>query len=220
MENCGGKRVLVLATSHAQLGATGRRTGAYLAELADVCAVLHGLQVAVDIASPRGGVVPIDPGSRASAVAGAGELAQQTIALDAVNEEYDAYVAVGGRGALWDLASDTRVGRLFAEAAAKRKVLAAVAQGVAALLALEGAGSSLLRGRAMTAATDEEERIIGTTSALPYSLEAELRRVGAKFQAGPAWSEYVATDERLVTGQNPLSAAGVARAVERLLRAG
>ena len=51
----------------------------------------------------------------------------------------------------------------------------------------------------------------GPGDAAPFTLESRLRAEGAGFTAGAPWSEFTVTDRNLITGQNPGSAAAVAR---------
>jgi putative intracellular protease/amidase len=214
------KRALVVATSHARLGETGRPTGAYLSELVEACAVLRALDVAIDVASPRGGDIPIDPCSRAADFGPLSDVIKGTTPLASVAPAYDAYLAVGGRGALWDLRGDPHLERLLATAVATGKVVGGIAQGVSILLGLRAHdGTPLVRGRRVTASTDEEEQVAGAVTSLPFSLESELRNAGARFEAATTWSLHVTADQRFITGQNPLSAPAVAHAIGRALGA-
>ena len=214
------KRALVVATSHERLGETGRPTGAYLSELVEACAVLRALGIEVEVASPRGGDIPIDPCSRTADFGTLSDVIKGATPLAAVAPPYDAYLAVGGRGALWDLRADPNLDRLLAQAVAAGKVVAGIAQGVSVLLGLRADdGTPLVRGRRVTASTDEEERVAGVVTALPFSLEAELRNAGARFEATTIWSPHVTADQRFITGQNPLSAPAVAQAIGRALGA-
>jgi putative intracellular protease/amidase len=212
------KRALFIVTSHAQLGALERPTGLYLAELAEPYAVLKEQGVAVEVASPKGGAAPVDPCSRSAELAPLASLATETRPLGSSGSAYDAYLVVGGRGALWDLAHDHTLVRLLAEAYDGGKVVAALSQGAAALLELtDREKAPWLRGRRLTTSTDQEELQAGFASALPFSLEHELRARGARVETGAPWSPHVVTEARLVTGQNPGSATSVARAIARLL---
>jgi putative intracellular protease/amidase len=213
-----GKRVLFIVTSHGALGDTGRGTGLYLSELVEPATILRQEGVQVQVASPRGGDAPIDPGSRDARLDSA--LARDTRPAAAVEDDYDACVAVGGRGALFDLRADEHVARLFRAAQARGRIVAAIGQGACALLDLVGPdGQPWVRGRRLTATTESEERETGLEAALPFSLERELRDRGALFEGAPVWTMQVATEGRhFVTGQNPVSAPAVARAIASFLR--
>lgn len=208
---------LFVVTSQGVLGDSEHATGLYLAELVEPCALLKEMGVAVTVASPRGGPAPVDPCSRATDLQALSALAATTIPLAEVTEAYDIYLVVGGRGALWDLAASAELGGLLSRAMAAGKVVAAIGQGVAALLAvIDEQGRPRVRGRRLTASSDREEQETGGISALPFSLERQLSERGARVELAAPWSEKVVTDGRLITGQNPGSAPGVARAIVRM----
>jgi hypothetical protein len=56
-------KILMVLTSHDQLGATGRQTGFWLEELAAPYFVFRDAGVDLTLASPKGGQPPIDPKS-------------------------------------------------------------------------------------------------------------------------------------------------------------
>jgi putative intracellular protease/amidase len=169
------------------------------------------------VASPEGGDAPVDPCSRSTDLEVLARAAKGTRPLAEVDEAYDAYLVVGGRGALWDLSRDPALGRLLGAAFGAGKVVAAVSQGNAGLLDVRAGDEPLVRGRRLTASTDREEHEAGWSSALPFSLERELVGRGARVESASPWANHVVTEGRLVTGQNPGSAESVARAVARLM---
>jgi putative intracellular protease/amidase len=212
------KRALFVVTSHSRLGDSDRPTGLFLAELVEPYTLLRQRGVEIDVASPLGGAAPVDPCSRATDVEVLASVAGQTIPLATRSESYDLYLVVGGRGALWDLARDADLGRLLAQAFGAGKVIATIGHGAAGLLAVPGEpGESIVHGRRLTASSDREEQDSGWASTLPLSLERQLAEQGARLELAPPWSERVVSDGRLITGQNPASAPGVARTIVQLL---
>jgi putative intracellular protease/amidase len=214
-------RILIIVTSHAQLGSTGRRTGFWFEELAAPYYELIDGGASVDIASPAGGLPPADPASEQDPPAtvrrfrdDAAAMAKlsHTLRLDAVTPAYDGYFVAGGHGVMWDLASDATLARLLGAAAAAGKVIAAVCHGPAALVQVQlGDGKPLVAGRRVAAFSNEEERAVHLDNEVPFALEDRLKQLGARYERGPMWSSFAVRDGALVTGQNPQSSVAVAR---------
>ena len=215
------KKVLMIVTSHDQLGATGTRTGFWLEELAAPYLEFVRAGAEVDIASPKGGKAPADPKSdtEPSAVvrafradARAVAKLEATLRLGDVKEVYDAYFVVGGHGVMWDLAEDAAAQALLGRAFDAGRVVAAVCHGPAALVNVTLAdGSSIVAGRRVAGFSNEEEGAVKLTEIVPFSLETRLTERGGRYEKGPMWSSFVVRDGRLVTGQNPASSTAVAR---------
>jgi putative intracellular protease/amidase len=220
----------MIVTSHDRMGQSGRPTGLWFEELAAPYLEFADAGWRVDIASPDGGPAPIDPKSleepppavsRFRADRRAVLKAENTIRLRDVREAYDAYFVVGGHGVMWDLPDDPLLPRLLADAFEDGRIVAAVCHGPAALVnATLSSGEPLVRGRRVTAFTDEEERLVQLDGVVPFPLETTLRERGARFESGPAWQPYATRDGRLITGQNPNSSAQVAREVMATAGAG
>lgn len=222
-------KVLIVVTSHAQLGNTGKSTGYYLPEVTHPYAVLAEKGIGIDIASPSGGKAPLDVSSLNlnDAVNKAfwenpAQKAQleQTLPLAEVDSrKYRAVLFAGGHGTMWDFADDPHVKRIIREVYESGGVVAAVCHGPAALVnATLSGGAYLVAGKSVAAFSDAEEEAVGLTKVMPFLLESALVRRGAKYSKAPLWQEHVVVDGRLVTGQNPASAGGVGRAVADLLR--
>lgn len=214
-------KALMIVTSHARLGNTGNATGLFLSELSHPYDVFQEQGYQVDVASPAGGDAPVDPNSLGDeAIKARVSLAANTLRLADVNvAEYDAVYLVGGHGTMFDLPGNSHLQQLLSDADANGKVIAAVCHGQSGLVNVRRAdGSYLLDGRRVTSFSNEEEGIVGLTGVVPFLLQDKLVERGADYRSGPAWGEHVVSDGRLVTGQNPASAAGVAQAVCQLLR--
>ncbi len=216
------KRILMIVTSHAQLGATNTKTGFWLEELAAPYLELakHGAQL--ELASPAGGKPPADPKSETApspAVRAflddreaASKLAN-THRLADVKEAYDAYFVVGGHGVMWDLAEDTALSALLARGYERGAVVAAVCHGPAALVNVRlGNGRYLVADKRVAAFTNAEEAAVGLDKIVPFALETKLKERGAKHEAAPMWSSFAVRDGNLITGQNPASSVAVAQA--------
>lgn len=226
------KKALIVVTSHDRLGDTGKPTGYYLPEVTHPYFALVDAGVAVDIASPRGGEAPMDPSSgdrsdpanaRFLASAADREKTARTIALADVDPaRYDAILFAGGHGTMWDFREDRHVQRLAAAIHEKGGVVAAVCHGPAALVDVRlASGEPLVAGKRVTGFSDAEEEAAKLTKVVPFLLERALVERGGRYEkADGLWQAHVVTDGRLVTGQNPASAAGVGREVARLLAGG
>ena len=215
------KKILLIVTSHDQLGNTGKKTGFWLEELAAPYRVFVEAGAEVDIASPRGGRPPADPKSEGDATEDtkwfldnpeAAAKLDHTLRLDAIKSVYDAYFVVGGHGVMWDLADSAAAQATLANAFDAGKVVAAVCHGPAALVNVRlRDGSALVKGRRVAGFSDEEEKAVGLAEVVPFALETKLRELGGRYERGPLWASFAVRDGRLVTGQNPASSTAVAR---------
>ncbi len=219
-------KILIVLTSHAQIGETGRATGVWIEELTTPYYAFVDAGAEVDLASIAGGPVPVDPGSlaeqdRPESVARflADEAAQQALRNSRKLEEldaapYDAVFLPGGHGTMWDLPASSALGELLTAAFAEGKVVAAVCHGPAGLVnARDPNGAPLVSGRKVSAFTNREEEAAGLTQAVPFLLETRLRELGAVYESGPDFQPHAVRDGKLVTGQNPASSLRVAQLV-------
>lgn len=222
------KHLLVVVTSHADLGHTGRKTGYFLSELTHPYRVFKDAGYRITIASPRGGKAPLDErsfdlsdqinrwfmDSREDQ-----KLLDHTMPLSEVlTKDIDAIFFAGGHGAVWDFPDNRDVLRLTQNIWDGGGVVAAVCHGSAALVnAREESGDYIVAGRKVTGFTNAEERSVELDNVVPFMLETKLEQHGAKFQSGASWQSHIEVDDRLVTGQNPASAAAVGRAIVDLL---
>ncbi|MFC9890259.1 type 1 glutamine amidotransferase domain-containing protein [Streptomyces pilosus] len=128
--------------------------------------------------------------------------------------DYDALYLPGGHAPMTDLADDSHLGALLADADSRGQVIAALCHGVAGLLsATKEDGSFLFAGRSLTGFTDEEENQGGLGDQAPWLVESRLAERGADVKTGPAWSDTVISDGNLITGQNPQSSVTTAKQV-------
>jgi putative intracellular protease/amidase len=198
--------ILIVLTSHATLGSTGRPTGYYVSEAAEPWRVFTAAGHTVELASVAGGTPPADGSwdgfDDFRPVAGAGTVR----VADADPGRYDAVLLAGGHGTMWDFPAS--LGGLVAAVYGNGGVVGAVCHGPAGLTE-----SGLLAGRTVAGFTDEEEAAVGLTGVVPFSLQQRLTERGATVVTAPAFEPNVVRDGRLVTGQNPASAGGVAEAV-------
>ncbi|MEU7820628.1 type 1 glutamine amidotransferase domain-containing protein [Catellatospora sp. NPDC049111] len=211
-------KVLMVITSHDQLGDTGRKTGFWLEELAAPYYRFRDAGWDVTLASPLGGRPPLDPKSnepefrtdltrRFEADAAAEAQLDTTLRLDSVSaDDFDTVFYPGGHGPMWDLAEDPVSIALIEQVVRSGKAIALVCHAPGALRHVTTPeGTPLVAGRKVTGFTDTEEEAVGLTKVVPFLVEDELVAKGAHFSKADDWQPYVVTDGRLITGQNPAS---------------
>jgi putative intracellular protease/amidase len=217
------KKVLMVLTSHSELGNTGRKTGFWLEELAAPYYTFKDAGVEVVLASPAGGQPPLDPKSnepsfqtdqtrRFEADAAATAQLAATVRLDSVNQaDFDTVFYPGGHGPLWDLAEDQHSIALIESFIAANKPVAAVCHAPGVLRHVKQPnGRPLVEGKKVTGFTNTEEEAVGLTNVVPFLVEDELKAKGGDYSQGADWSSYVVIDGLLITGQNPGSSAEAA----------
>ena len=224
-------KILVVLTSHDQLGNTGRKTGFWLEELAAPYYVFKGAGAQITLASPKGGRPPLDPKSndlnfrtdltrRFEADAEAELQLDKTLPLEGVKQQdYDTVFYSGGHGPMWDLAEDKNSIKLIESFVAAGKPLALVchAPGVLRHVRTPG-GKPFVEDKTVTGFTDGEEEEVGLTKVVPFLVEDELLRLGATFSKVKNWGVHLVTDGQLTTGQNPASSGPTATALIEILR--
>jgi putative intracellular protease/amidase len=223
-------KILMVLTSHDQLGDTGRKTGFWLEELAAPYYVFKDAGAEIVLASPKGGRPPLDPKSsepasqtdatrRFEADADALSALANTTRLEAVTHGvFDAVFYPGGHGPLWDLAEDPVSITLIETTLGAGKPVALVCHAPGVLRhAKAPSGTPLVQDKSVTGFTNTEEEAVGLTQVVPFLVEDELRRNGGRFTKADDWAPYVVADGLLITGQNPASSGPAAeRLLERL----
>lgn len=222
-------KVLMILTSHDQLGDTGRKTGFWLEELAAPYYVFKDAGAEIVLASPKGGQPPLDPKSNESdsqtddtrrfeADPQAKAQLSNTVRLDSVSQaDFDTVFYPGGHGPLWDLAEDKHSIALIESFLAADKPIALVCHAPGVLRHAKSAqGDALVKGKKVTGFSNAEEAGVGLTDVVPFLVEDELKAKGGVYSSGPDWGAYVVQDGLLITGQNPGSSSDTAK---RLLAA-
>ncbi len=225
-------KILIVLTSHDQLGDTGRTTGFWLEELAAPYYAFTDAGAQIVLASPKGGQPPLDPKSnepdfqtdltrRFEADPAATAQLAATVRLDSVNQgDFDAVFYPGGHGPLWDLANDRHSIALIESFIAAHKPVALVCHAPGVLRDVKAAdGSPLVAGRKVTGFTNSEEAGVGLTDVVPFLVEDMLQAAGGQYSKGPDWGSYVVSDGLLITGQNPASSAETAAVLVKHLGA-
>lgn len=219
-------KILMVLTSHDQLGNTGKKTGFWLEEFAAPYYVFKDAGAEITLASPKGGQPPLDPKSddpdaqteatlRFKQDPDAQTVLANTLTLSSVAaEDYDAVFYPGGHGPLWDLAEDQDSIALIEAMYAAGKPTAAVCHAPGVLRHAKAAdGSPLVQGKSVTGFTNTEEAAVELTDVVPFLVEDELKKNGGKYSRADNWQPHVVSDGNLITGQNPASSEAGAKAV-------
>ena len=221
------KKILMVLTSHDELGNTGKKTGFWVEEFAAPYYAFIDAGVEVTLATPKGGQAPIDPTSTledfqtsATERYDGDDVAQakiaNTVQLSSLNEgDFDGVFYPGGHGPLWDLTDNTDSITLIESFLKAGKAVATVCHASAALLNVKQAsGDFAIKGKAVTGFTNSEEEAVQLTAVVPFLLEDELIKRGGEYQKAQDWHAFVVQDGLIITGQNPASSA---LAAEKLL---
>ncbi|RED12023.1 type 1 glutamine amidotransferase domain-containing protein [Pontivivens insulae] len=219
------KKILMVLTSHDQMGDSGEKTGFWLEEFAAPYYVFHDAGHEITLASPEGGKPPVDPRStgddseteatkRFRDDAAANEALETTHKLSDVNaKEYDAIFYPGGHGPLWDLVDDRDSIRLIETFWTDGKPVGAVCHAPIVFKHTMADGKPLVAGRKVTGFTNGEEDAVGLTDTVPHLVEDTLKALGGEYSKADDFAAYVQVDGHLVTGQNPPSSTATAEAL-------
>jgi putative intracellular protease/amidase len=212
------KHILMVLTSHAELGNSGEKTGFWIEEFAAPYYAFIDAGIKVSIASVAGGQPPIDPKSELEDFQTPatkrydGDIEVQSLMantaklLDVDAADYDAVFYPGGHGPLWDLTENVTSISLIENFLAANKPVAAVCHASAAFLNVKDAnGEYVVKGKTVTGFTNSEEEAVQLTKVVPFLLEDELIKRGGKYQKVADWSAFAIRDGLLITGQNPAS---------------
>jgi putative intracellular protease/amidase len=222
-------KIVMVLTSHDQLGNTGRTTGFWLEEFAAPYFVFRDAGVQLTLASPKGGQPPLDPKSdlpeeqtpamtRFKKDADAQKALSQTVKLAGVKaEDHDTVFYVGGHGPMWDLAESPDSIALLESFYNSGKPIALVCHSPGVLRHVTYKGEPLVKGKHVTGFTNGEEEDVQLTHVVPFLVENELMRLGAIFEKVANWKPFSVVDGRLITGQNPASSTVAAQNLLKML---
>ncbi|WP_180104871.1 type 1 glutamine amidotransferase domain-containing protein [Acinetobacter sp. YH12108] len=224
-------KILIILTSHDQLGETGKKTGFWLEELAAPYYTFIDAGADVTLASPAGGQPPLDPKSNEPDAQTettkrfeADEVAMQALAnthklSDVLNQDFDAIFYPGGHGPLWDLANDQNSISLIEQTLQANKPVALVCHAPGVLRDVKNAeGRPIVEGKSVTGFSNTEEDGVGLTDIVPFLVEDTLKEKGGQYSKAEDWQVHVQQDGLLITGQNPASSAATAEALLKLLK--
>lgn len=219
-------KVIIVLTSHTRLGDTGKPTGFYFEELAAPYWAFADAGHEVEIASIAGGPAAHDPSSLKPGAADRPAAVQRFVTdpsamaklaatrpVDQLDPAaYDAVFLPGGHGTMWDMPGSEPLAHVVGAVFDRGGAVGAVCHGPAGLVSAKRAdGRPIVEGRRVNAFTDAEEEAVGATKVVPFLLGSRLRELGGRFEGGPNFQPYAVRDGNLVTGQNPMSSALVAR---------
>lgn len=223
-------KILMVLTSHSELGNSGKKTGFWVEEFAAPYYTLKDAGAEIVIASPKGGQPPIDPTSKEPAnqteytkrfdsdTALQQLLADTSKLSDVSADDFDGVFYPGGHGPLWDLTNDKSSIQLIQNFWDGKKPVAAVCHAPAVLLqAKDEEDKPLLQNKNVTGFTNEEEVAVGLAGIVPFLLEDELKSKGGRYSKKENWASYVVTDGLLITGQNPASSKAAAEKLLELI---
>ena len=220
-----GKKALIIATNQTELnkhGKTGgKATGAFASEITAAYYDFIDASMQVDIASIKGGKIPIEPQSLSYFLKTSEdkrflqdpELKEKVKNSKKITDidftTYDIIFLAGGWGAAYDLGYSDDLGQKISDAYyTGNSIIGGVCHGPLGLIrAKDKDGNLLIAGRRMTAVTDKQIKQLFIT-ATPQHPEAELRKAGALFEAQSKlidmFATHIVTDDekRFVTGQN------------------
>lgn len=212
------KKILMILTSHDELGDTGHKTGFWVEEFAAPYYAFIDAGAEVTLASVKGGQPPIDPNSAAPDAATDAtkrfdqDSAAQTLMAntkplaDVKASDYDAVFYPGGHGPLWDLVDNQDSINLIELFLDSDKPVGAVCHASAVLLnAKNAAGKSVVFDKKVTGFSNSEEDAVQLTNVVPLLVEDELIKQGGQYQKTDDWGELAIEDGLLITGQNPAS---------------
>ncbi|CDM58936.1 MULTISPECIES: type 1 glutamine amidotransferase domain-containing protein [Rhizobium] len=224
-------KILMVLTSHDQLGNTGKLTGFWLEEFAAPYYVFKDAGAEITLASPKGGQPPIDPKSDEPAnqteamarfkgdPAAQKELANTVMLSDVKADGFDTVFYPGGHGPMWDLVNDRNSIALIESFYNAGKPVAAVCHAPGVLRKVTYQGQPLVKGKRVTGFANSEEEAVHLTEVVPFLVEDELKRLGGHYEKAGDWADFTIVDGRLITGQNPASSTSAAKKLLKLLNA-
>jgi len=225
-------KLLIVLTSHDQLGETGLKTGFWLEEFAAPYYAFSDQGADITLASPAGGQPPLDPKSdeadfhtadteRFQQDAAAQKLLANTVKLADVNaDDFDAVFYPGGHGPLWDLAEDSQSIALLESFEQAGKIIGLVCHAPAALRHVKNSdGESIVKGKKVTGFSNSGEDAVQLTNIVPFLVEDMLKENQGIYVKGDDWSSFITQDKNLFTGQNPASSKAVAQAMMKYKKA-
>ena len=225
-------KILMVLTSHDQLGDTGQKTGFWLEEFTSPYYVFKDAGAEVVLASPKGGQPPLDPKSdqadsqtdstrRFAEDSETQQKLANTVPLAQIDAaDFDGVFYSGGHGPLWDLTNDANSIQLIEAFNRADKAMAFVCHAPAVLKNVKTAdGDALVKGKKVTGFSNSEEAAVELTDVVPFLIEDEFKAQGAHYEKGADWQSYVVIEGQLITGQNPASSEAAAEQLLKKLQA-
>ena len=222
-------KILFVLTNVSEKGNSNEKTGFWLSETTHVWKPLINQSYEVDFISPQGGNTPVDPHSFDLKDPINKEFWENKIYKNKIQNTYkpseinpNDYIAihfVGGHGTMWDFPNNDEIANIAKIIYENNGFITAVCHGPAGLVNIKlSDGDYLVKGKKISAFTNEEEAVLKATNIVPFLLEDELINRGAIFEKANAWEEKVVVDGRLITGQNPASAKQIGVLLTNLIK--
>lgn len=218
-------KALIICTNHTDYPTKPNKTGLWLGEFTHFYDEIADRNFSIDVASPQGGPVPLDERSlerrdnindkwyQNPAIR---QKLDNSLKLEEVEpEQYQLLYLTGGHGTMWDFPQSAKLQEIIRRVYENNGMVSAVCHGVCGLLNVQlSDGSLLVRDRQITGFSNMEEKLIRLDEEVPFLLEDELKKKNAIYSKGfIPFLPHIEVDERIVTGQNPLSARKVGRKV-------
>lgn len=216
------KRILIVATSNAKLGDSGKETGYWMSEVTHPWKVFLDAGYDVDFVSPLGGNCPVegvdlsDPINKefVESTKGQEKISHSMNRRKSIQRDYQAIFYAGGHGVMWDFPENKELAEIARDIYEQGGVVSAVCHGPAGLVNIKlSNGEYLIKGKHINCFSNDEEKNVGMDGIVPFLLESKLVERGAIYEKSDMFQPHVVSNERLVTGQNPMSAKSVAEAV-------
>ena len=216
--NLMGRRALIVCTNHDRLDPLKRDTGAFGSEFTVPYYAFLNAGMDVDMASPKGGKIPVQPPSFSWPFAcdddrrfqkdkdAMAKLNNSQKISDIRPDAYDVIFMAGGWGAAYDFMQSGDLADFVTRANAQGKILGSVCHGALGLCSAKGLdGEPLVKGRRVTGVTNDQINTFGI-AVTPKHPEEELKKAGGLFECQHGWLDPFAThtsiDGNLITGQN------------------
>ena len=219
------EKILFVVSGHGELGDSGKKTGYYLSEVTHPWSVL-GEKYDIDVVSPQGGRPPVDGFDLKDPInrkfwddPNWQDKMSTTLTPEEVDPNlYRAVFFAGGHGAMFDFPDNVGLQKIVTTIYENGGIVAAVCHGPAGLINVRLTdGTPLIKGKKFDCFTNEEEKENGTVPFMPYMLQTALQEKGGIFDGSLPWTDHVVVDNRVITGQNPMSALEVGKAILKAL---
>jgi putative intracellular protease/amidase len=219
------KKIAIVVTNHTRMGKTGEKTGWHCSEVSHPVAVFREAGFEVTFVSPEGGKTEPDPSTTdTDDDAHNAALLESSSDLEALHntvhpstidpQDYAAIFLAGGHGTMWDFPESRPLQSLIKNMAEAGRIIAGVCHGPAALVNVKFSdGRYLIEGKDFACFTNQEEKLVQRDTVVPFLLASKLESRGGRHYSGDPFEKQVIVSGKLVTGQNPASAQGVAEEV-------
>lgn len=221
------KKILLVLTSHAQFGSTGKPTGYYLPEASISAKIISDAGYEIDFVSPQGGIAPFVTGNELEPAddwflnnSDVQYKVNHTLKPSEVDIDlYNVIYYIGGHGTVWDFKDNHELQEITRKIWENNGIVAGVCHGPIGLINVKlSDGNYLIHGKKIASFSNAEEEAEGGVGVVPFFVADELAAHGGILSHAALWEENVITDGNFITGQNPASAKGVSQEIVKLLK--